>query len=139
LQRHEAEQCERAAEREVGTASGHIVDASANGRDYRDRHLDHADERAPSQPQAHRRYLAGSRHCSTRATRHISHERYNYSSSRNDTEVFVLAELLRDLTSATDEETTPRELPTASRAQLQPAQAIKAAMRRGRFLFSTTG
>jgi hypothetical protein len=42
LQRREAEQCERAAEREVGTASGHIVDASANGRAYR--HLDHADE-----------------------------------------------------------------------------------------------
>jgi hypothetical protein len=46
---------------------------------------------------------------------------------------------LRELTSAADEETTPRELPAASRARLQPAQAIKAAMRRGRFLFSTTG
>jgi hypothetical protein len=52
---------------------------------------------------------------------------------------FVLAELLRELTSAADEETTRRELPAASRARLQPAQAIKAAMRRGRFLFSTTG
>ena len=44
LQRHEAEQCERAAQCEVRTASGHIDDACANGRAYRDRHLNHADE-----------------------------------------------------------------------------------------------
>jgi hypothetical protein len=44
LQRHEAEQCERAAQREVRTASGYIDDACANGRAYRDRHLNHADE-----------------------------------------------------------------------------------------------
>ena len=44
LQCHEAEQCERAAQREVRTASGHIDDACANGRAYRDRYLNHADE-----------------------------------------------------------------------------------------------
>jgi hypothetical protein len=71
--------------------------------------------------------------------RHISHERYNYPSSRNDSEVFVLTESLLELTSAANEETTPRELPAASRARLQPAQTIKAALRRGRFLFSTSG
>jgi hypothetical protein len=66
-------------------------------------------------------------------------ESYAGGSARNDSEVFVLADSLRELTSAADEETTPRELPAASRDRLQPAQAIKAAMRRGRFLFSTTG
>jgi hypothetical protein len=103
-------------------------------RSYRSKTCESFDFAKAVQPQS----LAASG--SAGGYRHISHhERYNHPSSRNDSEVFVLAESLHEPTSAADEETTPRELPAASRARLQPAQAIKAAMRRGRFLFSTTG